>query len=357
MGIAIQAANPQVPPSTPAGPKKPPPLSGLRKAAILMVLLGDEAAVEIYRNLNPDEVRRLTQEIAEIETISPQEAVQILEEYRRLTLTQEYVSQGGPDYANHLLLRAFGDDRAKGLLEQVVQAQQRSATNLDSLQKVDPEQLVKFLEGEHPQTIALILAHLGMESASSVLPRLPEKVQADAIKRLAQMQQFSNEMLKKVSLVLHKKLAGSAKESRRSYGGVTAAAGTLNRMDSKASKLILESLQNTDPDLAEMIRNQMFTFEDLGSLLAVSLREILAQLDKKTLATALKGAREEVRAVFYSSMSSRAADMLKEDMEALGPLRLQQVQQAQKEVVALARKLEAEGKISLKTGGDDGYVE
>ena len=136
MGSAIQAANLQAPPLTPSGPKKQPPISGLRKAAILMVLLGDEAAVQIYRNLNPEEVRRLTQEITEVETISPQEAVQVLEEYRRLTLTQEYVSEGGPDYANHLLLRAFGDDRAKGLFDEVVQAQQTSGASLDSLQKV-----------------------------------------------------------------------------------------------------------------------------------------------------------------------------------------------------------------------------
>ncbi len=357
MGTAIQTANPLAPPLIPSVPKKKPPISGLRKAAILMVLLGDDAAVQIYKNLNPEDVRKLTEEIAEVETISPEEALQVLEEYRRLTLTQEYVSQGGPDYANHLLLRAFGDDRAKGLLDQVVQVRQTGGAPLDSLQKADPEQLVKFLEGEHPQTIALVLAHLGVESASSVLPLLPETVQADAIKRLAQMQQFSSEMLKKVSLVLHKKLAGIAKENRRAYSGVTAAAGTLNRMGSKSSKLILDSIQNSDPDLAETIRNQMFTFEDLGSLLAVSLREILAQLDKKTLATALKGAREEVRAVFYNSMSSRAAEMLKEDMEALGPLRVQQVQQAQKEVVELARKLEAEGKISLKSGGEDSYVD
>jgi len=357
MSTAIQAVNPLAPPLSSSGPKKKTSISGLRKAAILMVLLGDEVAVQIYKNLNAEEVRKLTQEISAVETVTPEEALQVLEEYRRLTLTQEYVSQGGPDYANHLLSKAFGDDRAKGLRDQVVQAQQPGEDNLDSLQKADPEQLVKFLEGEHPQTIALVVAHLGVESASAVLPLLPEQVQAETIKRLAQMQQFSNEMLKKVSLVLHKKLAGSAKETRRSYNGVTAAAGTLNRMGAKSSKLILEAIQNSDPDLAETIRNQMFTFEDLGSLLPTSLREILAQIDKKTLAMALKGAGEEVRAAFYSAMSSRAADMLKEDMEALGPVRMQQVQQAQKDVVALARKLEAEEKISLQSGGADGYVD
>jgi flagellar motor switch protein FliG len=323
-----------------------------------MVLLGDEAAVQIYRNLAPEDVRRLTQAIAEVETISPQEALQVLEEYRRLTLTQEYVSQGGPDYAKHLLLRAFGDDRAKGLLDQVVQDRQASGASLDSLQGASPEKLVRFLEGEHPQTIALILAHVGAELASSVLPLLPEKAQADAIRRLAQMQPSSEEMLTKVSLVLRKKLAGLAKESRRPYGGISAAAGMLNRLNPKSSKLILESLENSDPSLAETIRNHMFTFEDLRSLPPASLREILGQMpNKKALATALKGAREEVRAAIYKSMSSRAVEMLKEDMEALGPLPIEQVQQAQKEVVAVARKLEADGKISLRSSGDGGYVD
>jgi flagellar motor switch protein FliG len=357
MGTAIQPANPAAPPLAPAGPAKRPPISGPRKAAILMVLLGDEAAVQIYKHLAPEDVRRLTEEIAVVEAISPQEAVAVLEEYRRLTLTQEYASQGGPDYANHLLQRAFGDERAKGLLDQVVPTKQASGANLDYLQKANPEKLVKFLEGEHPQTIALILAQLGAQSAASVLLLLPEKVQAEAIRRLAQMQTFPDEMLQKVSLVLNKKMAGLAKESRRPYGGVAAAAGTLNRMDPKSCKLILESLQNRDPNLADTIRNQMFTFGDLASLLPVSLREILAQMDKKTLAMALKGAREEVRAGFYGCMSSRATEMLKEDMEALGPLRLQQVQEAQKKIIEVARRLEAEGKISLRSGGADGYVD
>lgn len=348
MGTAIQSASPLGTSPPPAAGKRDLPISGLRKAAILMVLLGDEAAVEIYRNLNPEDIRRLTQEIAEVETISPEEALQVMEEYRRLTLTQNYVSRGGPDYANHLLVRAFGDEGAKGMASQVLQSQAASGASLDSLQKADPKQLAKFVEGEHPQTIALILAHLGVKSASSVLVLLPENVRADAIKRLAQMQPPSTEMVKRVSLVLHKKLASLGKESRRSHGGVPAAADMLNRLDQDSSKLILESLQNSDPDLAGAIRNQMFTFDDLGSVLVVSLREILAQVDKKTLATALKGAREYLRGIFYSAMSSRAAEMLKEDIEALGPIRPRQVQEAQAEVIALARKLEEEGKISLK---------
>lgn len=357
MGTAIQTTNPLAPPPPPAVEKKKPAYGGLRKAAILMIILGDEAAVEIYRNLRPEDIRKLTQEIAQVETISPAEAIQVLDEYRRLTLTQDFISQGGPDYANHLVLRAFGDQGAKGVLDQIGQGQRVDAPSMDSLQKADPQQLVKFVEGEHPQTIALILAHLGVKSASSVLLSLPEKVRADAVKRLAQMQEFSAEMVNRIALVLQKKLAGTKKEARRSQGGVPAAADMLKQLDAESSKLILEAIQLSDPDLAGAIREQMFTFDDLASIPTVSLREILAELDKKNLALALKGAREEMRNTFYKVMSSRAVEMLKEDIDALGSIRIAQVQQAQQEVVALARRLEVDGKISLKSSGDGGYVD
>jgi len=356
MGTAIQTAEPMVPPPPPSVDKNTPAISGLRKAAILMILLGDDAAVEIYKNLKREDIRLLTQEIAQVETISPKQALQVLEEYRRLCLTPTYVSQGGRDYADRLLVKTFGDQGAKGMVDQI-QAQEASGANMDSLQKADPQQLVKLLEGEHPQTIALILAHLGVKPAASVLLLLPENVRADVIKRLAQMQEFSTEMVKRVSRVLHKKLAGRQKEHRGSQGGVPAVASLLNQMGAASSKLILESIQGADPDLAAAIRNQMFTFGDLGSVLPASLREILSQVDKKTLATALKGAREDVRAPFYKVMSSRAVEMLKEDMESLGSIRLRQSQEAQQEVVAVARKLETDGKISLLSGGDDGYVD
>ena len=358
MGTAIATATPLTsPPFPPSEQKTGVSITGLRKAAILMVLLGDEAAVQIYKNLSPDDVRRLTQEIAEVETISPQEALRVLTEYRGLTLAPDFASQGGPEYANHLVLRAFGDDRAKGLMQQAIQARQSSGADLESLRKAHPDQIVKFLQSEHPQTVALVLAHMGAESASAVLPLLPDTLQAEAIKRLAQMQQFSGEMVKKVSSVLHKKLAASSKEDRRSYEGVSLAAHTLNRIDPKSCKGILDFLQNSDPALVETIRNQMFTFADLASVPAANLRVILAELDKKVLATALKGAREEVRTALYNCMTSRAAEMLKEDMEVLGSIPLQQVQEAQKEVVATARRLEADGKISLRSGGDGSYVE
>jgi flagellar motor switch protein FliG len=351
LSIAAQEATPKSSPRT-----ETQPLTGIRKAAILLVLLGDDAASEVFRHLSTPEVQRLTQEIAELSYISSEEATQVIQEYHRLSLTQDYLAQGGQDYANQLLVKAFGREGANALLEQVLQAQEANALNLDTLQKADPTQLVKFVEGEHPQTIALVLAHVGARTATSLLVLLPEKLRAEAIRRLAVMQQFSTEMVKRISVVLHKKLAALGEQSRRAYGGVSAVAEMLNRVDRGICEEVLRAIEQEDPKLSLAIRDLMFAFEDLSAVPEASIREVLNQVDKKTLATALKGASEDLRNHFYKSMSSRAVEMLKEDIEALGPTRSRQVHQAQQEIVNLARKLEADGKIALKSYGEDAYV-
>ncbi|MGA3167012.1 MAG: flagellar motor switch protein FliG [Terriglobia bacterium] len=331
-------------------------LPGLRKAAILLVLLGDEAASMVYRNLPQEEIQLLTEEISELEYISPQIAGTVLEEFYRLTVTQEYLAQGGSEYARQLLVKAFGEDGAKNLLDQVMHYQEARATTLDSLKKADPQQLVMFVEGEHPQTIALVLAHMGLKSASTLLLLLPEKTRAEVIRRLAEMHQFSPEMVQKISLVLNRKLKALGEQNRRAYGGIKAVGDMLNRLEPAVAKTILETIEQDDPKLALNIRNLMFTFEDLLSVPESTIRELLSQLDKKTLGLALKGSSEEIRNHFFKTMSSRAAQMLSEDMEALGPVRARQVTQAQQEIVQQARKLEADGKLTLKSFGDDAYV-
>jgi flagellar motor switch protein FliG len=331
-------------------------LPGLRKAAILLVLLGDEAASLVYRNLPQEEIQLLTEEISELEYISPQIAGHVLEEFYRLTVTQEYLAQGGSEYARQLLVKAFGEDGAKNLLDKVMHYQEARATTLDSLQKADPQQLVMFVEGEHPQTIALVLAHMGLKSASTLLLLLPEKTRAEVIRRLAEMHQFSPEMVQKISLVLNRKLKALGEQNRRAYGGIKAVGDMLNRLEPAVAKTILETIEQDDPKLALNIRNLMFTFEDLLSVPESSIRELLSQLDKKTLGLALKGSSEEIRNHFFKTMSTRAAQMLSEDMEALGPVRARQVTQAQQEIVQQARNLEADGKLTRKSGGDDAYV-
>jgi flagellar motor switch protein FliG len=332
------------------------PINGIRKAAILLVLLGDEAATGVYRALPEEQLRKITQEIAELEYVSPELASRVLDEYYKLSVTQEYVAQGGQEYASKLLVKAFGEQGARGLLEEVTRAREISVQNLDTLQKTDPQQLAKFIQGEHPQTIALVLAHLSARAARGVLMFLPEKTRGQAVKRLAQMQQFSPEMVKKISIVLHRRLMNLGQQSRRAYGGVKAVADLLNQIDQESTTSILETIEQDNTQLATSIRNLMFTFEDFLEVQDSGLRELLGQVDKKTLAVALKGASEDLRNHFFKCMSSRAVEMLKEDMDALGPLRSRDVNASQQEIVTVARRLEGEGKIVLKAEQEESYV-
>jgi len=334
------------------------PVTGLDKAAILLVLLGENAASDIYRNLPQTDVEKITRAIAALDHISSESALVVLEEFHRLAVAGDYITQGGMEYASKLLVKAFGKDGAGDLLRQISQAAEVGGDKLDSLRKADPQQLAKFIEGEHPQTIALILAHLESKQASTVLMRLPKELRAEPIKRLAELRQFSPEMAQHVAVVLHKRLAALGEQSRRAYAGLRGVADLLNRLDMKTGKEILDSIEGEDPKLALSIRNLMFTFEDLLSVPEAGIRELLGQMDKKTLATALRGASEEVSTYIFKSMSSRAVEMLKEDMDVLGPVRQRDIGKAQLEAVSIARKLEAEGKLTLTPEGaqEDEYV-
>jgi len=331
-------------------------VTGLEKAAILLILLGDEASTVIYKHLQESEIQLLTQQIASLENVPPEVADSVLREYHRLTMTQDFLAEGGPDVAAKLLSKAFGEQTAKVLLDQVTLAREAVARSFDSLQKADPQQLVKFVQGEHPQTIAMILAHLGVKAAAALLVLLPEKVRGQAVKRLADMQQFSPDMAQKISGVLHRKVLSLGDQSRRSYGGIKTAAELLNRMEPTLSKSILDTVESEDAKLALSIRNNMFTFEDLLSVPESGIRDLLAAVDKKTLATALKGAPEDLKNHIFKTMSSRAVEMLKEDMDVLGPVRAAVVNQAQQEIVSAARGLESQGKLVLNNDEQESYV-
>jgi flagellar motor switch protein FliG len=330
--------------------------AGPRKAAILMVILGEDAASQIYRHLPPTDVELITREIAGLNSVDAETALAVLEDFERLAMAGDCLAQGGTDYANKLLIKAFGEEGARELLHQISATAEMTAGKLDSLRKADPQQLAKFIEGEHPQTIALILAHLEAKQASSLLMLLPEELRAEAIKRLAQLRQFSPEMAQRVSLVLHKRLEALGEQSRRAYAGLRGVADVMNRLELSTAKTILEGIEKEDPKLALSIRNLMFTFEDLLTVPEAGIRDLLGQMDKKTLATALRGASEELKNYIFKSMSSRAVEMLKEDMEVLGPVKSREIHKAQMEAVAVARKLEAEGKLSLTPEGDDEFV-
>jgi flagellar motor switch protein FliG len=328
--------------------RAPVNMSGVRKAAVLLVAVGEELAKEILRALPEVDVQRLTEELADLRGITPQVTSEIMEEFWELLETQNYMVHGGLDYASRLLVDTFGKQRADDLLMLVRRSQEAAQGNLAKLQRTDPQQLGKLLDTEHPQTIALVLAHLDPRRASLVLDNLSEEHKVVSVQRLAEMRQFSPEMAQKVAHILHRRLESVGDNARKSYSGFKAVADLLNRVNAEEAKKILETIEDGQPELALSIRNLMFTFEDLVTVPPATIREIVSGVDKRQLAMALRGANDELRAQIFKAMSSRAVEMLKEDMEVLGPVRSREVAQAQQEILNLARRLEAEGKVILK---------
>jgi flagellar motor switch protein FliG len=323
-------------------------LSGVRKAAVLLMAVGEDLAKEILRTLPESDVERLTEEFADMRGITPEVSSSVIEEFWEVLETQGFMVHGGLDYASRLLAETFGKQRADDLMMQLRRAQEAEQGNLAKLQRTDPQQLGKLLDAEHPQTIALVLAHLDPKRASLVLSSLSEEHKVVSIQRLAEMRQFSPEMAQKVAHILHRRLETVGDTGRKSYSGFKAVADLMNRLNAEESKRILEVIEDGQPELALGIRNLMFTFEDLVTVPPATIREIVSGVDKKQLAMALRGANEELRAAIFKAMSSRAVEMLKEDMEVLGPVRSRDVAQAQQEILNLARRLEAEGKVILK---------
>lgn len=332
-------------------------LTGARKAAVLLISLGGPAASEIIRGLAPSDVQRITAEIAGLQYVSEEASAQILDEFNKMVSAQEYLAAGGPEYAGKLLTAAFGEEDAKRLLEQATHVKSSRPVDLADLRQSDPKQLVKLIQDEQPQTVALILAHLGSKVGSALLSLLPDENRGPVVERLARMGQLSGDTVQRVLGVVQRRFLSVGKShDRLSYGGITAVANMLNNMDPTASKAVLEALEQSDPNLAVEIRNVLFTFEDLLTVPESTIRECLGSIDKKTLALALKGASEDLRGHIMKCMSSRAGEMLKEDMEALGPVRMRDVAKAQGDLISTLRAMEAEGKISLRNEEQDAFV-
>jgi len=329
---------------------------GIRKAAILMVLLGDEASSSLFRFLEEEEVQEITKEISRLGRIEPETADNVLDDYYQMALARSYLMQGGVDYARKLLLKAFGPEASKKLIDRVTLAIQSSIAGFDSLQKADPAQLSRFIQNEHPQTIALVLAHLQSSQAAALLQSLPAELRGEVVMRMANLEQISPEILSKITNILSQRIQSMGEFSRESYGGVRAVAELINRLDSSTSNAILEKIESENADLALSIRNLMFVFDDILLIEDVGMREILQRVDKKVLTVALKGTSDQLKNQFFRHMSHRAVEMLKEDMEVLGPVKIKEVEAAQNEIVAIIRKLDQDGVVSLKGGSGDEYI-
>jgi flagellar motor switch protein FliG len=331
-------------------------LSGARKAAVLLVLIGDAASSELIKQLSDDEVQLVSREIARIRTITSEQAETILEEFYQMVVAKDFVVKGGIDYAKKLLINAFGPEVAKKMLDRLVKALGNDVANLDILQKADPQQLAKFVHSEHPQTIALVLSHLNPSQAAALLASLPPGMRADVALRMASLDQISPEIVSKIANIIGEKLQALGEFSRQSYGGVRAVAEMFNRLDSVTSKEILEVIEEKNGPLVETIRHLMFVFEDLLLIDQNGVKEILARVDRKILTVALKGTSEQLRNHFLEGMSQRGSEMLKEDMESLGPIKIRDVETAQQQIIALVRKLEGEGVVNLKGSVGEQYV-
>ena len=331
-------------------------LAGIRKAAILMIILGDQTSGEILRQLDDEEVQSIGREVARITSISNDQAEAILEEFYQMSMARDYVLKGGIDYARKMLLNAFGPEHATKLLDRLVKTLGSEIASFDTLQRADPQQLAKFIHNEHPQTIALILSHLNASQAAGLLTSLPPELRADVALRMASLDQISPDIISKIAAIVGEKLKALGEMSRESYGGVRAVAEMFNRLDSATSKEILEVVEQSDSNLVGTIRHMMFVFEDLLLLGSDAMKEVLAKVDRKILTVALKGTSDQLKTHFMEVMSQRGAEMLREDMESLGPVKIKEVEAAQQQIIAVVRQLETEGTISLKGTVGEQYV-
>jgi flagellar motor switch protein FliG len=331
--------------------------NGYRKAAILLTTVGDEAGAAILRQLSEDEVHGVTREISLLGKLTERDRHDVLQEF--VTVAENpYALQRGVGYATSVLLTAFGPNDGKRMADRLLQSIEGTLpTNDDALRKADPQQLAKIVIREHPQTIALILCHVGTANASKLLAGLPEELRAQVVRRMASLDQVSPEIINRLVKLIETKLSIGGKSNLQPCGGIRAVADLLNRAEGPMTEAILQALSADDPELGQNIRQLMFVFEDLLKVSQDALRKLLAQVDRKILTLALKGSSPQLKQHFTSVMSSRAAEMLVEDMQALGPVRIKDVQEAQTALITIARALQEKGEISLSAGGAEEFVE
>jgi flagellar motor switch protein FliG len=330
-----------------------PVLTGVQKAAILLVALGDHISSELLKHLPDEDVQTVTAAIASLPTFSQEQAEAVLEEFHSVTTDAALMGRGGVEFATRLLTNAFGPDGSKKHVERLPQAGKGSA-----LDRLDPQLLVRFLRTEHPQTAALILSHLSAGQSAVILAAMDTEVRADLAVRIARLDQISPSVIGKISAVIGQKLKSAAEIKREPSGGPRAVAEIFNQLDSMLSDEILAEIGEKNEEVMEAIRLKMFVFDDLLTIDAAGIKEVLGRADRKLLTTALKGASEEMRRHLLKGMSQRGAAMLLEDMEAMGPVKIRDVEAAQMAIIAVVRQLESEGLVSRGKGGtsDEQYV-
>jgi len=329
-------------------------LSGKEKAAVLMVSLGPELSASIFKHLKENEIEDLTLAIAGLKRVQPELRDEVMEEFHELIQAREYLEQGGIEYARELLEKALGPERAEDIIKRLTAS--LAIRPFDFARKTDPGQLLNFIQNEHPQTIALILAYLHPEQAGLILSSLSPELQVDVARRVAKLDRTNPEVLQEIESTLEQRLSAFVMDDYTVAGGIESIVDILTMVDRTTEKTILDSLEEEEPELAEEIRKRMFVFEDIILLDDRSIQKVLREVDSKDLAMALKTASEEVSARIYKNMSKRAAEMLREDIEYMGPVRLRDIEETQQKIVAIIRRLEDMGEIIIARGGEDEVI-
>ncbi len=326
-------------------------LTPAQKAAILTIVLGEEVSVKIFAHLSRLEIEAISKEIAFMKTVDPVIVKEVVDEFYHMIKAKEFMRAGGLEYAKEILVKTLGPEEARKVIDKLVKIME-SNYGFGYLENVDPKQLVKFIQNEHPQTIAIILAHLDHSTAAEVLSYLPKDIQSEVTFRVASLENVSPDIVKHVSKILESKVENLG-NSNIELGGVRKVSEIINRMGRVESKALIDSIAEHNPDLASQIRDMMFVFEDILKLSDSDIQELLKHVDKKDLILALKGASDELKDKFFSNMSSRAANTLKEELEFLGAVKVKDVEKAQKVIVDVVRKLDEEGVVSIGGGGEE----
>ncbi|MDD6810942.1 MAG: flagellar motor switch protein FliG [Lachnospiraceae bacterium] len=329
-------------------------ITGVQKAAILLIALGPEKSSAIFKHLKEEEIEELTLEIANTRTITPQLKEEVVEEFYQICLAQQYIAEGGINYAKELLEKSFGSDKARDVIGKLTASLQ--VKPFEFVRKTDAAQLLNFIQDEHPQTIALILSYLSPAQSALIISALPPDRQADVARRIAVMDRTSPDVIKEVEKVLESKLASLVNQDYTIIGGVDAVVEILNTVDRGTEKHIMETLEIEEPELADEIRKKMFVFEDILLLDDRAIQRVLRDVDNSDLAIALKGSNEEVQNAIFNNLSKRLAVMIKEDMEFMGPVRMKDVEEAQQKIVNIIRKLEDSAEIVISRGGGDEII-
>ena len=329
-------------------------LTGVQKAAVLLITLGPEKSASIFKHLKEEEIEELTLEIANTRSISPQEKEDVLNEFYQVCLAQQYIAEGGIGYAKELLEKALGEQKAQDVITKLTASLQ--VRPFEFIRKTDPSQVLNFIQDEHPQTIAMILSYLSPTQSAMILGALTPEKQADVAKRIAMMDRTSPDVIKEVERVLERKLSSLLNQDYTIVGGVDAIVDILNTVDRGTEKHIMESLEIEQPELADEIRKKMFVFEDILLLDDRAIQRVLRDVDNNDLGIALKGANEEVQNVIFKNLSKRLSAMIKEDMEFMGPVRMKNVEEAQQKIVGIIRKLEDSAEIVISRGGGDEII-